>query len=278
MQNLWELYKGKSWVEPFLMCSIAVFIAITLMLFLWTINSRRKRITKRKLFGQYFALVENMLMAVLFQDSDYSSFKTNPEYRDLLEDKLFRKVMLRSVINLHQNYEGIYARKLEDFYFQSNLIQESFNKLKNRNWAIKCQGIKELSQMNVSKIFNTLVKISKSKNKILKITAINACIRLNRTDGIAHLVKHKQPLDLWTQLNIIEALKQGNIEHTSGIELLLESKNQTVVSLGLKIIKSLHLSTNVAFIEKVLENNHNPVVRAEAIYVIESFTNHNFKD
>lgn len=264
--------KSTTWVEPFLVYSISLFIIASIILFILILISRHTKIRNEKLEKEYDGIIEKILFSVLFDDNDYATIKKEGQFKDLAQRRLFRNRMLISVINLHQNYEGIYAKKLEAFYFESNLINDSFDKLKDRHWEIKCKGIKELGEMNVSKVFNTLVKISKSKNKILKITAINACIKLNGTNGIIHLINHKDPIDLWSQLNILAAFKKGNIENTTGIELLLASKNATVVSLGLKIIQTLHLSQDVSFITELINTSKNDAIISEAQNVMRLFS------
>ena len=122
--------------------------------------------------------------------------------------------------------------------------------------------------MNVSKAFDIMVKISKSNNRILKITALNACIKLNGTNGIVHLIKHKYRFDAWTQLNIIDAIKQGDISDTSGIELLLTSQNKSVISLGLKIIQTMQLSQNIPFVQEVIDTTTSDSIRKEAQNVL----------
>lgn len=273
MNELWQLYKSKTWVEPFLVYSIYLFILVTVVLFVLIMISRSKKIRNERLIKKYQITIEKMLFSILFGNENYESIKKEEGFMIMNQKPLFRNQLLESVINLHQNYEGIYAKKLESFYFESSLINDSFEKLKSRHWEIKCKGIKELAEMNVSKIFNTLVKISKSKNKTLKITALNACIKLNGTNGITHLIDHKDPIDLWTQLNILSAFKKGNIENTNGIELLLTSKNKTVVSLGLKIIQTLYLSQKVAFINQLIATTKSDKIKAEAENVLHLFLN-----
>lgn len=273
MNELWQLYKSKTWVEPFLVYSIYLFILVTIVLFVLIMISRSTKIRNERLIKKYEISIEKMLFSILFGNENYETIKKEEGFMTMNQKPLFRNQLLESVINLHQNYEGIYAKKLESFYFESNLINDSFEKLKSRHWEIKCKGIKELAEMNVSKIFNTLVKISKSKNKTLKITALNACIKLNGTNGITHLINHKDPIDLWTQLNILSAFKKGNIENTNGIELLLTSKNKTVVSLGLKIIQTLYLSQKVAFINQLIATTKSDKIKVEAENVLHLFVN-----
>lgn len=275
MNDLWQIYQSKTWVEPFLVYSIAIFISLSIFLFVLIMISRTNKIRNQKLMKEYDAIIEKSLFSVLFSDQNYKTVHKEEPFNSLIQKPLFRNHLLTSIINLHQNYEGVYAKKLEAFYFESNLINDSFEKLKNRHWEIKCKGIKELAEMNITKAFNSLVKISKTKHKTLRITALNACIKLNGTNGITHLIDHKDPIDIWTQLNILNTFKKGNIENTNGIEVLLISKNPTVVSLALKLIQTLYLSQKAPSVQQLIATTNSEILKNEALAVIHFFQTSN---
>lgn len=264
MENLWEAYKAGGWVEPFLIWSISLFAAIAVMLFMFIIVIRSQKIERRKRHAIYSVAIENIFMSVVFEDRSYASIKEDSEYKKFMPKKYFRKQMMKSLINLHQNYEGIYARKLEAFYYDSGLMKVSFGKLKSQNWEVVCSGIQELAEMRVTKAFPAFVKLAKTRNKELKITAIKACTKLSGSKGIVHLIDHKDPIDLWEQVNIIGAFKRNYLEDNEDVELLLTSGNTTVVSLGLKIIHTLELARRAPFVAELIENSPNDQIRLEA--------------
>jgi hypothetical protein len=174
-----------------------------------------------------------------------------------------------------QYWLGGTPENLENFYVDAGLINDSYKKLNNEEWQIKCKGIKELAEMNVNEAFGSLAKMSKSSNKILTIVAINACIKLNGSNGIRHLARHKHSFDLWTQLNILDAIKHGNPAQIQGLEYLLASKNNSVVSLGLKAISSFNLSEKVVFIHKLIDETTNDDILEEAKIVLNRLIVHN---
>jgi|GEM_PF-472697 len=264
MESIWELYLSKTWVEPFLVYSIASFATVAGVLFVLTLIKRSEKIELRKNHYTYSVLIERIFMSVVFEDLTYATIKQNTEYSNYLSLKTFKKQMLKSIINLHLNYEGIYARKLEAFYFESGLMKNSIGKLKSQKWEVVCAGIQELAEMNVTKVFPALVKISKTRNKIVKITALKACAELNGNKGILHLKDHNDPIDMWTQVNIINAFKRNYVENDEDVELLLESENSTVVSLGLKIIHTLELANKLPFVTHLTEHSPNDAIRFEA--------------
>jgi hypothetical protein len=270
MKELWNFYLSNTWVEPFLVSSILLFMITSLLLYILIIRSRAYKLKGERLSAVYGIIIEKILFTVIFEEAVFAEIKKNTDYKLLSNNKVFRNQMISSVLNLHQNYEGAYAKKLEKFYYESGLIKKSFKDLKSKKWEVACSGVKELAQMNVIKAFESIIKISKTKNKTLKVVALNACIKLNGAKGLLHLIDHKDPIDEWTQVNIMAAIKLFEVEDTNGIELLLESKNATVVTLGLKIIKTLKISAKANYVAQLAANETNNLIRLEAQNVLNS--------
>lgn len=217
-------------------------------------------------------LIEKFTFSLIFQDLPYSVVKEDKDYKQLSNNSFFREVLMDSILNLHKNYEGIYAKKLELFYKDSELINDSFRKLKNLKWEIKCKGITELAELNITESFDSILKVSKARNQTLKITALNACIKLAGTKGITHLTEHRYPIDDWTQVNIIHAFKKHDIADTKGVELLLESQNTTVVTLGLKLIKELKLTQKLPYVTQLAAAAPNTQIKYIAQNVLQTLT------
>lgn len=269
MGNISEIYYSQTHTEQFLICSIAVFILVAVIVFLLTIISRMNKKKKAGFKIENDIVIEKLLSVIMFTDNTYFEISQEEEYKFLLKNILCREHLMRSVINLHKNYSGKEAKRLELFYNESNLIEDSFYKLKHKKWEIKSLGINELAEMNVQRAFPYFVELSKHKNKLLKIRAISACIRLDGTKGIALLVDHNDLIDNWLMINIIHALKQHDMDDIEGIEQLLTSKNSTVVSLGLKIIQGLNLHDKAHHVSEISKTVTNDIVRFEAMNVLQ---------
>lgn len=272
MEKVWELYEKGDWVVPFLLFSIYLFIGASFALYLFIIWSRNKKIKRERLRLEYSAAIEELMSSVVFEDKTFAIIQQERSLNLFFNNTFFRSVVMETIINLHKNYDGVYAQKLEQLYKDSGLINDSFKKLRNLRWEVKCKGITELSEFNINEAFENIVQFSKGRKKTLKITAINACIKLQGTKGIVHLAEHHDPIDDWTQLNIIGAFKKHDIGDTKGVELLLESKNTTVIALGLKLIKELKLTQKVPYVAQLAERAPNTLIQYEAQNVLQTLT------
>jgi hypothetical protein len=271
MIKLWDLYKSGEWVVPFLTVSIIIFIAVSFILYLLIIESRNKKIKRERLRTEYSLFIEKLMFSIVFQNIPFSAIKEDKEYSILSNIPFFRTVIMESIMDLHKNYEGVYTQKLERFYKESGLINDSFKKLKSLKWEIKCKGITELAEMNITEAVDQIITMpSKTRKKTLKITAVNACIKLDGTKSIERLIKYRYPIDDWTQINIIHAFKKHDMDDIKGIELLLESQNTTVIALGLKLIKEMKLTQKLSFVKQLADNAPNALIQYEAQSVLQA--------
>lgn len=272
MTEFWELYKNGQWEVPFLTFSIYLFVAASFILYLIIVGSRNSKIKKERLSKEYSTTIDKIMSAVIFENVPFSEIKEDKNFLVLFDTSFFREVLTESLINLHKNYEGIYAQKLEQFYKDSGLIKSSFRKLKSLKWEVKCKGITELAEFNIKEAFDQIIVFSKARKKTLKIVALNAAIKLEGTESIKYLVDHSDPIDDWMQLNIIGAFKKHDIGDTVGIEHLLESQNMTVVTLGLKLIKELKLSQKVSHVAQLASQTTNTIIKYEAQSILQTLT------
>ncbi len=168
MVKVWELYEKGDWVVPFLIFSIALFVGASLFLYLIIIWSRNKKIKRARLKAEYGLLIEKMMSAVVFEDVSFAVIKEDKEISLLFNKAFFRETVIETIINLHKNYDGVYAKKLEQFYKDAALINDSFKKLKDLRWEIKCKGITELAEFNIIEAFEKIITLSKKEKKDFK--------------------------------------------------------------------------------------------------------------
>jgi hypothetical protein len=272
MTDIWKLYKEGQWEVPFLTFSIYLFVLASFILYLIIVGSRSRKIKEERLRKEYSIVIDKIMSSVIFENISFSQIKGDKNFLVLFDTAFFREVLTESIINLHKNYEGVYAQKLEQFYKDSGLIKASFRKLKSLKWEIKCKGITELAEFNIIEAFDQIIAYSKARKKTLKIIALNACIKLRGTKSIQYLVEHSDPIDDWMQLNIINAFKKHDVGDVEGIEFLLESQNTTVVTLGLKLIKELKLTQKVPYVAQLAEQATNTLVKYEAQSILQTLT------
>ena len=139
----------------------------------------------------------------------------------------------------------------------------SYEKIRNRNWYLKCEGIQELSEMEIQKAASIIFKLTLSENETLKMVALTEFLHLKGLEGLYLLKNYDQPLNDWIQLNLLESIKEKQINEVPDFGYLLQSKNSSLVVFGLRLIslfqQNQHLETISALKESSLRK-----VRLEA--------------
>lgn len=263
-------------IESILLSSILSFFCFSVVLFSLIIISRLQKSRKKKLTDRYEKIIKKILFSVLFEDKTFKNYERNGLYTSFFQHTFFRELLIKEAIILHKSFDEETVVSLETFYFQSHLIKDSFRKLKSSKWEVKCKGIEELAEMNVSKVFDVFIKVAKTRHKTLKLIALKACIKLNGTNGLLHLVNHTDPIDEWTQLSIVESIKNQGVKDVQGVDELFKSRNKSVVMLAIKITQSLNLMDNLSSMKTLLHitrDKHLSEMLEKSIFYLKSKNN-----
>jgi len=166
--------------------------------------------------------------------------------------------------------------KLEEFYRRTGLINLSFKKLQSRRWNHKCEGIRELSQMNVQEAFNDIQKCIRYNHSTLTLEALIGVIQLKGLEGLNVLHDFNEPINDWVQLNILYEIK--NASHTSETNFsdFLSSTNESVVVLGLRLIEVFNQNQNADLIREMLESNNSQSIKNQARKTLSKLSSLNY--
>lgn len=223
-------------IELFLVVLILGFLTSSIFFLLLIILNRIKKNRRNHLKEKYADSIENMLMAIAFDDKNLLELKRDKYLKRCWRRNNYKEQFLAELIKLHRLYEGETALRLRQFYRSSGLMLLSYKKLKSRRWYVQCAGIKELSEMECNKSAPIIRKFTTSKHDTLKMVAIIEFLHLFGMEGIALLKDYDQPINDWIQLNLLESIREKKIEEVPDFGYLLNSQNHNVVVLGLRLI------------------------------------------
>lgn len=236
--------------ELFLTTVIILFFVLTISFLTLLAASRLKKIAKLKKQAGYDILAGNFMLSIIFENTSYAELSVEKEYAWVIQDKFFRSRLLDALIKLHKSYTGEFAKKIETFYYESSLINDSYNKLKNGQWSVKCEAIRELAQMNVTSSYSLIAQYVNASNLTLRQEAITAIIKLIGLKGLSFLNDYEELLTDWIQLNLISIIK-NHFPTTDEpyYNSFIESPNKSVALFG-KRLRSFYEHNNESFFEK----------------------------
>lgn len=235
--------------EIFLTILILLFFSFAVLFLILLIISRIKKtiaLNKKKFFEP---IAESLLFSVVFENKSFKDLQNDEAFTSNIHNNFFRLILLDSVINLHKNYTGEYSQKIELFFLESNLIKETYKKINSRKWPDKCEGIRELAEMNITDAYSLISKNIYSKNFTLRQEAMMAMLKLKGVDGLGFLNDYKETLSDWIQLNLISIIK-NNFPRTKVpyFDSFVESSNVSVSLFG-KRLKAYYEQSDVPFSE-----------------------------
>lgn len=231
------------------MVIVLFFLLIFLFLTLLTL-SRYKKIRRLKKQAGYDILAGNFMLSIIFENKSYAELSTEKEYAWVIRDAFFRQCLLDTVIKLHKNYTGEFAKKIELCYYESSLINDSRKKLKYGKWPVQCEAVRELAEMNVISSYSLITQHVNAKNLTLRQEAIIAIIKLIGLKGLSFLNDYKELLTDWIQLNLIAIIK-NNFPTTPEpyYDSFIDSPNKSVALFGRRL-KSFYEHNDESFREE----------------------------
>lgn len=239
-----------------LLALIAIFILAFAIFFVLTFISRSRKIKRTKHKADLHKIVDELLFKMLFDENTSVESAANNFKNDVVSSKLIKKISIKSINALHRNYSGELKRKLEEFYIESNLVKYSLKKNDSLNWAKVVESIRDLSNLNYQPSFEKIHEKLNHSEEIVQREAFIGVILLRGLNELIHLKDTEIYLDDWTQSNILYVVKKNQMPLPENIELLLNSKNETIVLLGARLMEYFQLRQYIPLIEKTISDNN----------------------
>ena len=236
-----------------IVCITVFFLSILLFVFL-ILTSRVKKIRRKVLEKKNTSHINKTLFSIAFDGARLEDVKKDRKFTRNWKKKFYRKQFLRELMKLHQLYGGENARNLRRCYTDFRLIQLSYEKIRSRKWEIKCAGIQELSEMEIKKAVPVILEHTKSRNETLKMVALIEVIHLSGLEGISLLEGYQEPVNDWIQLNLLESIKETHSGNVPDFGYLLESKNESLIVFGLRLLKIFHQNQHLSAVKKLQDS------------------------
>ncbi len=228
----------------FLVGAICLFFGFFLFFLAGTFIKRRNKLRIQRKSEAYQKSADDILFNLLFENITLEEALLR--YKKLDRTPLLKRTITRSIISLHRNYVGEQRTLLEQFFELTNLTSFSYKKLKSGQWAEIVEGIRVLSVLNVQESFETIRMLLDHSNPNVKKEAFIGLIALK---GITEEIPLPEiVIDDWTQSCILYQLKIKSFQSFEGLHLFLQSKNDSLVVLGARIIESFQLHENYQYI------------------------------
>lgn len=234
-----------------------------------TFYKKVQRIKEIKRKQKYQAIIDELLSDFLFNEKSVADIVELSTFAQYKEFRLFQQLAIKSLISLHDNYSGIYSKKLEEFFAKSGLASYSLKKLNSRNWADIVEGISNLSSLNYLQAYPRIVSYKNHKNKFVKTEVLLGMIKLK---GISELLKFKKStvyFNDWVQSNILFVVMNYKIPAPENLVELLNSPNKSIILLAVRLINYYGFQEHYIVLSQVYEKTEDPLLKKEIMKMLD---------
>ena len=249
--------------------TVISFWITSLFFVVFTFGIRALRIKRKVVKKKYGDFIEGILYNYMFSDDAIEETLKVIKNHPCNKRGIFRKLLLKTLVVLHQNYSSQYKLKLEILYIKLGLHIYSIKKIKSRNWDSKIEAIKDLSNLNYQPALERIQKLIYHNNIYVQGHAVLGCFLLN---GFPALLERKDSASLflndWIQSHIIYTIKNNVTPMPENLADFLEAKNQSFIILGIRLMDYYKARHYLPLLEKKLEETQNIILKEEYISAI----------
>ncbi|MBS4044517.1 MAG: hypothetical protein KGZ59_11955 [Chitinophagaceae bacterium] len=246
------------------------FFILSLLFFVLTLIKKTKRIRKDKIKKQYKEKINHLLFPFMFESQDIKTTIKQFDKHYSRKGNLFARRTIKSLIELHRIYKGVYQKKIEHFFVESRLSEHSKKLLQSRNWIYKVESIRNLSELAYSESFQEIKAQLLSKNEMVQEEAILGMIRLRGLDVLLEIKDINLLLSDWFQAHIIHIIKINNFKQPNNFSTLLESKNPTIQLLVARIAQHFQKTEIIEELNCIVSKSANLKIKSQISVIVEN--------
>lgn len=251
--------------------SFILFVIVAILIgFLKILRSQLRR--KEKITTRYRKQYESLLISFLSSGSGDNTI--NSEQQAIIDnlklhvkDKFKRKIVVEVLFKLRNEISGEMAELIQELYVLVGLKDFAYDNLRNKNWYIVANGIRELTQFHIKEAYDEIRKYINHSKKEVQYEVELYMVSLFRFEGLKFLNVLKTTLSEWEQIQLLEILQRNEDQQLQDITPWLKSPNNSVVTFALKLAKIYNQFDVKDSLIELLENE-NEEIRIEAIQTL----------
>ena len=223
------------------MLSCVLFVIIIILIIYLKFLRTHLRLNE-KTVEKYKNEYESKLITYLYSGNEEDEISSEQqsvvsELKNCAINKFKREIIVSTLLKLLSEISGEMAESIQNLYQQTALKNYAIAKLKNRDWHIIAEGIRELSLFHVKDAYKEVEKhVNHPKREVRKEVQLYL-VNLFRFKGLSFLNDLKTPLSEWDQIQLLEELQKFEDQEIPDITLWLRSTNDYVVIFALKLVK-----------------------------------------
>lgn len=193
--------------------------------------------------------------------------------KELLQKPLYQEVLADNIISLNKKMKGDFKAKLKTLYVKLGLDTVSIKLLSDRRWDKKTLGLVQINEMDLVEALPKVEKLVNNESFNVRSHAVSTLLNLSSTADLKFLRDLEFPLSNWQQMNYLRIIKFVSHQKPLNLELLFDSKNQSVRLFVLKLIRMLGLYDLIETLSK-FSGQANDIEKIEILKTYQSLGAH----
>lgn len=235
--------------------------------YLYFFKSDRQK--NQKLASRFYTLVSEISLCE--SEEEREQVLLQPYVQDIKQTCLKRErrraFMRKALMQFLKTIHGAAADNIIWLYGRLGFKNDSLQQLTSRRWHRKAAAIQELAEMGQQDCITKIYRYTNHSNYYIRSTAQVAVVKLTGFEGLRFLNVINQPITHWQQLCLLQQLAAYTNIQEEKLQTWLQSDNETVVELALKLVKAYAVPSAHDQLVQCLQHK-SIAIRMEAITIL----------
>lgn len=260
---------------------VIIFVCVfaLALMYVYLVVSRIFRVIEQKRYRRWHSMISQLFAEVVSIDPEEhphdvvqhlaETFKTTlPFHRPYIKLQVEHEL-----VHYHASFTGKTAEILRQLYLALQLDALAYKRLNDSDWEVQVYGIKLLAQLSIREAAPKLLAFTDDEIGTLRMEAQAAFLKLSDEHPFRFLDRARERILDWHQLVLIDVITKSKNLKIPSFSFWLNSKNDTVVLLCLKLIRYYQQFEAISSLTNLL-NHSNEQVRLLAIDLLGQFEAH----
>jgi hypothetical protein len=256
-------------IEFYLFTVIIYTLLILLLVLIIVIVSfaiHRKKSDLKKIAWQHSVAV--VIVGVVFSEEVEGGREAMTyEFGRRMDKGNYRNYMIDELIKAKSGFSGSSTSHLKLLYESLNLDIDSFRKLHELKWHIRAKGIRELGIMEQTKYRKEIFWLANDKHELVRNEAQCAMVGFFGWAGLSFLNVIEHQMSQWHQIQLLNKLTDVKPDTFEEIKSWLESSNESVIMLAIKLATLYNCQDVYPNVVKCLQSSNNQVKMGAVEYL-----------
>jgi hypothetical protein len=249
------------------------YVSIILFFTIFILRVRKNKFEERvkKLKSLLDSILMNAAFASTQEELDEIIFRAQPKFLLNIRNPSLAYVINKEIINMHRSLTGQSRDNLSQLFKRTCLLQYTLRNLRNPNWHIKANAVRNISEISTDTPIPKLEKYAVHRNMYLQEEAQIAMVNIKGFEGLEFLNELENALSDWQQINILDILKALDKDNAPDFGHWLTHKEDSVKLFAIRLISYFQQAYNGEKL-KLFVNHENSILRKEAISALQKIT------